>query len=327
MILDFMEFVRGRHARRAPPLATFDERACRNALVQLDQAQASEVLTVGARLAATCLNYGHDRRRVANVSMRAFPDAAWVLIFHADGYVREAALRRLTSAASSTGRFVAITARLNDWVPQVRTEAAQAVRRIWPLTSPNIIANAAPYLFRQRYNWRRWADESTDLDEVLSNPDVAASVISLLLEGRSGALGRTLSQALRFPVYDIGVQKLAVEARLPDVRATAMKALFSGKAVWPVGYGWAWTDKSLGLRRRVVLTESRCIAAREPSDLLDTALGDNSALVRKIAADVVVERMRDLPNIAEIEPRLANDRSTAVKDRAAYIRRHLGASM
>jgi hypothetical protein len=259
--------------------------------------------------------------------MHALPDAAWVLIFDADGYIREAALRRLASAACSTGRFVALTVRLNDWVPQVRTEAAQAVRRIWPLTSPNIIANAAPYLFRQRYNWLRWADESSDLDEVLSNPDVAASVISQLLEGRSGPLGRTLSQALRFPVYDVGVQKLAIEARLPDVRATAMKAMFSGKAVWPVGYGWAWLDKSMGLRRRVILTESRCISAREPSDLLDIALADRSALVRKIAADVVVERMRDLTNIAEIMPRLANDRSAAVKDRADYIRRHLGASM
>jgi len=328
VVVDFIGFVLRRSRRRIPdlrsitPVATFDERAFHDALAQLDGAQASEVLALRAGFAAQCLEYGHDRRRVAGVAMQAHPDAAWVLCFDADGYVREAALRRLTSPAGSTGRFVALALRLNDWVPEVRAEASHALLRVWPLTSPDVIASTAPYLLRQRFAWRRWGEEALCIDEVLSNSDVAAAVTSLLLQGRSGGLGRTLSQALRLPAYDLGLAKLAVEARLPDVRAMAMKAIFSGKAIWPVGYGWAWVDKSMGERRRVVLTESRKLSVQEPLDLLEAGIADRSALVRKIAADVVIERMNDLPDIVEIASRLANDRSAAVRDRADYIRRH-----
>ena len=331
VVVDFIGFVLRRSQRRVPglraitPVATFDEGAFRDALAQLDSAQPSKVLAFGAGLAAPCLEYGGDRRRVASVAMQVHPDAAWVLCFDADGYVREAALRRMASPAGSTGRFVALALRLNDWVPHVRTEATKAVLRVWPLTSPDVIAEAAPYLLRQRFAWRRWTDEAFCVDELLGNSNVAAAVTSLLLEGRSGALGRTLSQALRFPAYDLGLARLAVEARLPDVRAMAMRTIFSGKAIWPVGYGWAWVDKSMGVRRRVVLTDSRMVSASEPSNLLEVGIADRSALVRKIAADVVVERMSDLPDIAGIASRLASDKSAAVRDRANYIMRHLNA--
>jgi hypothetical protein len=331
VVVDFIGFVLRRSRRRVPglhagtPVATFHEGAFRDALAQLDSAEASDVLALGAGFAAACLEYGRDRRLAAGVAMQADPDAAWILCFDADGFVREAALRHLTSSASSTGRFVALALRLNDWVPEVRREATQALLRVWPLTSPDLIASAVPYLLRQRFAWRRWAEEALCVDEVLRNPNVAMAVTSLLLQGRSGALGRTLSQALRFEVYDLALAKLAVEARLPDVRAMAMKTVFRGKAIWPVGYGWAWVDKSMGERKRVVLTESRKVSAPEPSNLLEAGIVDRSALVRKVAADVVVERMNDLPGIAEIASRLANDKSAAVRDRADYIVRHLAA--
>jgi hypothetical protein len=332
VVIDFIGFVLRRSGRHralgrgrpaAVAVATFDEGAFRGALAQLDRAQPSEVIVLGAGLAAACLKYGDDRRRVANVAMQAFPDAAWILSFDGDGYVRAAALQRLTSPACSTGRFIAIALRLNDWAPQVRTEAADAAKRVWPATSADVVAGAASYLLRQRFAWKRWAEEALCVDEVLGRPDVALAVTSLLLRGQFGALGRTLSQALRFPAYDIGLVNLATKARLPDVRARAMKTILSGKAVWPVGYDWAWVDKSMGERQRVVRTESRSVSVPASPNLVEVALADRSALVRKIAADDVIERMCDLPGIAEIASLLANDKSAAVRGRADYIKRHL----
>ncbi len=329
VVIDFIERVLGRRQRRMPgersstPMAVFDEAAFRTSLARLDSVQATEVLLLGAQFASTCLPYGHDRRRVARIALQAHPDAAWILCFDADGYIREAALGRLNSAAETTGRFVALTIRLNDWVPQVRQEAVAAFRRVWPLTSPSVIAGAVPYLLRQRFAWRRWTDEGDCVDEVLGDARVAGEVTSLLLCGRSGSLGRTLAQALRFPAYDLALPRLALEARLPDVRATAMKTILRRKAVWPVGHGWEWVDKSMGVRRRVTLTESRPVSTPETSDLLEAGLADRSALVRKVAAEVAVERMNDIPGIMEIVAVLANDRSAAVRDRADYIARHL----
>jgi len=328
VVIDFVAFVLGRPRRpaaghrEAPPVAAFDEGALRTALAQLDAAQAGSVLELGGQFLSG-LGYGQGRRRAAARTMRAYPEAAWILCFDSDGHIREAAVRRLDSAAATTGRFVALALRLNDWVPQVRREAVEAFRRVRPLTPPAVIAGAAPYLLRQRFAWRRWTDEGGCIDDVLGDPAVAAEVIALLLHGRSGALGRTLTQALRFSAYDGALAELALQAALPDVRAVAVKTILNGAAVWPVGYGWAWVNKPMGERRRVTLTESRPISILEPPTLLCAAIADRSALVRKVAAAAVIERMNDLPDVAEIVARLAGDSSAAVRDRADYIARHL----
>lgn len=307
----------------ATPVASFREAAFRDALANLDRAPASDVLSLGGRFVAPSLEYGADRQRVARAAMRTYPDAAWILCFDTDGFVREAALRRLNSPAVSMGRFIAVALRLNDWVPEVRSTAIKAFQRVWPITSPEVVADAIPYLLRQRFVWRRWGHEAACVDEVLGDPTIANAFTSLLLRGNSGPLGKTLSQALRFEIYDSALAKLASEAKLPAVRAMALQTILTGKATWPVGYGWAWVDKSMGERRRILLTESRAISTPEPPGLLEAGIADRSALVRKVAADAVVERMKDLPNIVEIMGRLAKDRSSAVRDRADYIARRL----
>lgn len=330
VVFDFIDFVLRRRRSGAPgsprsvPLAEFDESALQTSLAHLDLANATDVLLLGARFSAACLPYGDDRWRAARLAMQSHPDAAWVMCFDADGYIREAALRRLNSPAETTGRFVALTLRLNDWVPQVRQAAVEAFQRVWPLTSPTVIAAAVPYLLRQRFVWQRWTSEGDCLDEVLGDASVAAEVTSLLLCGQSGSPGRTLAQALRFPVYDAALPTLALQARRPDVRAIALKTVLHGKAVWPVGHGWAWVDKTMGIRRRTTLTESRSVSIPEPPGMLAAGIADRSALVRKVAATVAVERMNAIPEITDIVAALANDKSAAVRERADYIARHLG---
>jgi hypothetical protein len=330
-VIDLIGFVLGKLRRRRLinalryeiPTSAFDDARFRLALAELDEAQPSEVLFIGQRLAAGCLSYGRDRLRIANVAMRAFPDAAWILSLDRDGHVRAAALQCLTAPAASRGRFIAIALRLNDWVPQVRAEAVRAAKIVWPATSPDIIAEAAPYLLKQRFAWQRWDDEALCIDELLTRPDVTLAIAVMLMNGRRGALGRTLSQALRFPAYDSELLNLATRAGLPDVRALAMKTILAGRATWAVGHEWIWTDKSMGERRRVAKTESRMISVPASPKLVEAGLADRSAMVRKIVADYATEHMARLPNIAEIASRLGSDRNAAVRDRADFIARHL----
>jgi len=311
----------------AIPNATFDEDVFLDGLAKLDLVRPADVIGLQSALSAMCLPYGGERHRVANVAMQAHPEAAWVLMFDGDGYIRESALRRLSVAPQSAGRFTGMALRLNDWVPQVRAEASAAASRLWPTTPPNIVAEAAPYLFRHRFDWERWGPEALCVDEVLARPDVAEAVTSMLHRQRSGALGRTLSQALRFEAYDAGLGQLALSALLPDVRAVAIKSLLNQRASWPVGHDWEWIDKSMNRRRRIVRTESRQISTRQGgAQMLEAALADKSALVRKVAADVLVERMGELSNIAELASLLVNDPSAAVRDRAAFIFRKIGQS-
>jgi hypothetical protein len=83
----------------------------------------------------------------------------------------------------------------------------------------------------------------------------------------------------------------------------------------------------MGERRKVIRTESRPISVRSPKSMVEIGLTDRSALVRKATADVVIERISDLPDVAAIASRLANDKSAAVRDRADYILRHLKSPM
>lgn len=330
-LLDFFSLFFRRPQPRPPavwngPVARFRAAACLDALAWLDTARASEVLGYGSHSGFDCIHYGTGRRQSALEALEDHPVAAWIFCFDRDGHVRQAALRRLSTPAITTGRFVAVAVRLNDWVPNVRQEAVEAFRRIWPITSPEVIAEAAPYLLQQRYLWRRWGDEALCIDEALGSPAATEVIVAKLLRSNVGGLGILLRQALRYEALDPSLVRLATEARRPDVRATALKTILTGKATWHVGYGRVWIDKSMTKERRVARTESRTVAITEPPGLLQAGLEDRSALVRKTAADVAVDRMHDLPDAAGIAARLAGDTSPAVRLRGDYMIRHLATS-
>ena len=327
-LIDFISSVVRRRSRPHRQTATFsarvDEAALTPALAQLDAAKTADVRIDGPTRTASFLSCGDDRRHVANVVMQARPEAAWVLSMDGDGYVRAAALERMRAPAETAARFTTIALRLNDWVPEVRAEAVRAARRVWSETPPEVAAQASPYLLSQRFLWKRWGEEEAAcVDEVLRRSDVAERLTARLKEEVSGPLGRTLLQALRFPIYERGLAELATGARLPTVRAVAVKTLLTGKACWPVGLDWTWVDKSMGERRRVVVSQSRPLVMPPPSDLVSSALVDCSAMVRKAVADYITNNMAVMPNVRDIAQQLSNDRSAAVRDRADYLLRHL----
>jgi hypothetical protein len=329
-VIDFIKHILHRPDRPPPtqggaiPSSTFDETALQAAIEWLDHAPPSAVIIIGPKHATSCLCYGHNRQKVAHIAMQSFPEAAWILSFDGDGYIREAALRRLSGPAHSSGRFIAIALRLNDWVPQIRAEAVNAASKIWPVTSAAIIAEAAPYLLKQRFIWRRWHEqERVLLDGTLWRHDVAAHLGQLFMNGMVGPLGSILRHALRFPSYDEQLVDLAFGAKLAAVRAVALKTLVDRRATWVIGHGWAWVDKVYGLRRRIPLLEHRNVSASEPEMLIRKGLADTSAQVRKIAISALIEHAADMPDTVEIAERLIHDPSPAVRDRANFLLRHV----
>ncbi|MCB2250890.1 PBS lyase [Pseudomonas chlororaphis] len=167
----------------------------------------------------------YEARRVREVMDSLDRHSAWLeLSRFGNGFVRQAAVRGL-AAQPSAEALAALLERLNDWVPQVRQEAAAAVEGyLVPEHAGLLLQNLVPLLTlvgKQR------ADHGATLARarsVLQLPQVRAEVecafgaslgkaarfvFELLLEGAPDRAG-LLAMALRH--RDVSVQQMAVDA-------------------------------------------------------------------------------------------------------------------
>lgn len=251
---------------------------------------------------------------------------AYIFVSHGSGYLREAALKRITEPMPSAFLFALVAYQLNDWVPQVRKAARNCLRRVMPLTDAAIVAEAAMYLLQYRDFWQRGVTEIGILDTVLTEPRLREALVSRLMVFCDGAPNRTLVAALRYPEVDVYLPDLMREAVHPEVRAVAARAVISGVARWPRGTERAWIDKSMGSFRTVMVFETRVVkgAGDIDSHILQAA-GDRAVQVRKVAMQALIDA-KDLweirkPLIAE----MAGDRSSAIRAGIDYILRHRSA--
>jgi hypothetical protein len=251
------------------------------------------------------------------------PLYAWLFLFHSDGRIREAALDRLADPPTTAFFFAAIALRLNDWAEQVRAAAVRCAERVFPLVSPDLAARAALPLIDKAFQWERWSDERQALDAVFANPAVLAQMFPLFMTGSNGPLATRLRQLLRYPGLDRDLPELARGAVQPSVRANALKCLIDRKVSWPIGHDWKWIDKAYNLRQRIVLTDSRPIVPDQaPEVFIRMGLDDRSAVVRRVAADAVIENRTTLSDVDVLVARMAADRSPAIRERADYMIRH-----
>lgn len=265
------------------------------------------------------------RRREAAGLLELRPTLGRLLVFHRDGHVRELALATLGAPATSPFAVAAIAYRLNDWAAPVRAAAEDCARRVFPATVPTIIAPAAFALLTRRRDWKRWGAGSTALEEAFFRADVVAELAAMVATARLGPIGRVLRGALERPPIDRHLMRLARTAFLPDVRALAFRCLVEGRASWQVGYRSEWVDKVYGLSRRVPVVETRPVERFMPPEvLIDEAARDRSAMVRRVAADGVVARRRDLPNLDALIALLAQDPSGPVRERIGFVVRERG---
>lgn len=257
-------------------------------------------------------------------ALRRVPGLAYPMLFHGDGYLREAGLTLLSGPLPNAFFLVALIHRLNDWVPEVRAAAAAALARAGPSTDVAVIAEAMLFLLPRTGDWGRWADQSTALASLLNRPEVAEAVATAIGSGVTGPMPRVLRHALRSPILDRHLIGLLREARQPAVRALALKVLTEGVARWAFGpcTQKKWIDKSMGRFVNVRAEAERPLASALPlRALIEIGAGDKAAPVRLAAVTALARRYDEIPDARPLAESLAEDRSRAVRARAAYLLR------
>jgi len=262
---------------------------------------------------------GHpnDKKRLLKT-----PGLEFLFLFHRDGRLREAALLKITEGLTSPFLFAAILWRLNDWAAPVRRAAIRCATRSFPLTRPEVVAEAAIKLLGRQLSWGRWNEERDLLDNVLARNDVADHLAQLIMRGATGPLASVLGYALRTPALDAHLHQIAMQAVQPSVRAVALDALINGKAKWLSGFAWQWIDKSHGMRRRVPVFAHRTLSVSfSKIELIARGVRDRSAVVRRTALTGVICYLPTTEEGQNYAAMLLEDRSPSVRERAEFILR------
>jgi hypothetical protein len=252
------------------------------------------------------------------------PDIAWLFLFHRNGYVREAALDSIDRSPTSPFFYAAIACRLNDWVAPVRHAAVQCAARVLPHAGADLTAHVALDMLERRVSWTRWGDEeNSELDALFGEPVVVTRIASLIREGTTGPMAKSLTCALRYPSIDRHLSALATSAVQPAVRAVALRCLLNCRASWPIGFRIQLIDKYRGERRRVVERAHREVSAPPLNELIVAGLSDRSAMIRLVATDAFIAQRPDAPALDHVIERLGADKSPALRGRADFMRRRL----
>ena len=248
------------------------------------------------------------------------PGLEYVLLFHRDGYVREAALNKVNGPLPSPFAVAAIAWRLNDWVDEVRTAARACAERTFPLTAARTLADAQLALVARIARWGRWGPNVKIVQDAFARSDVKDTLRDVLLTTKATGAGTALRAALRSPGLDPYLPQLAQSARLAEVRGIALRALVTGGPAWRTGSDWKWENKPFGIKRWFAIVARREIAhGHSIEDIVRNGARDKSAGVRRAAADGLIHHIATLACVSEIVQILANDPSPSVRQRIEYI--------
>lgn len=261
------------------------------------------------------------KRKEIKTTPQVVPETGWVFIFHGDGFLRQSGLNSLIEAPQSPFEFTAIVYRLNDWVENVRVEAAEYAKLKFPETNSDIIAESAFFLLEQAEYLVRWSEkDKAILEKELFRPDVLELLKDKFLELRPGRLGFILAHLLKRSEFDCYLEELANNAVLPQVRAVAFDTLINSRAKWSIGYKKKWIDKVYNISRKERVFETRKIShSLNNQKLLLRAATDKSSVVRKVAATALIELFNDGNNdMQKLAIELSKDKSAPVRMRAKF---------
>ena len=246
---------------------------------------------------------------------------SWLDMCHPDGFRRERALRTLCVKAPNSFLFALAARRLNDWVPQVRDAACEALPLIAELSDADIIVDVLFITLPYWNSWGRMGDaEKKSLLAILAMDKVVQALKKRLISSTSGPVATIFMQAGRTGGLDTALREIAELSVQPTLRAKAWRCLLDGKFVWAEGKRWQWIDKAYGLRRRVpVLNERRIATTSTFLECLKRATLDRSAMVRRVAGEMLI---KELDNLGEDAVYLANllaaDLSPSVAERGRF---------
>jgi hypothetical protein len=247
--------------------------------------------------------------------------ASWLDLCSGDGFRRERTLRTLSGGAPNAFLLALAVRRLNDWVPQVRAAARESVPRLAECSAPKHVVDALWNVLGHCDTWGRLeAADRQALDQLITIEPVGVELCSRILAATAGPVTKILSQAGRVPTLDHFLKVFAAAAVQPSVRAKAYRSLLDGRVSWVVGRKWRWTDLKWCKGRFEPVIEGRAI--REAPNflgILEMALADRSALVRRVAAEFLIRQLSSIgDNAANIAERLASDPSAYVAERGRF---------
>ncbi|QNA87194.1 hypothetical protein G4G27_23350 [Sphingomonas sp. So64.6b] len=244
----------------------------------------------------------------------------YLFLFHRDGRLREAALRKIQGPIPNAFILAAIAWRLNDWVDPIRAAAVACVERTFSRTSPQVMAEAALVLLVRQGTWGRWGSERGVLDAAFERRDVADILADIIAKRSTGPMATIFRQSLRSSVLDDHIERLAVAASQPSVRAAATQSLIDGFASWTVGWRWQWIDKSMGVRRRETAFEKRPLTTQiDRATMIRRGLKDRAATVRRVAMSGLIQHEAALSDAHRLASEALTDRSKSVRERAEFI--------
>lgn len=246
----------------------------------------------------------------------------WLDLCSGDGFKRERMLRSATDGAPNGLFFTLAVRRLNDWVPQVRVAARECLPSIARRTDPAYIVDA---LWATLPHFTSWGHLDTagkeTLVDLIAIDQVSHTFIARMIQATTGPAALILNQAGRTPVLDPWLDKIAATAVQPSVRAKAYRCLLEGRIVWVAGRQWTWIDIRWCKGRFEPILEHRLIttpAAFLP--LLTRAMADRSAVVRRVAAESLSQRLEVVgPQARLLAERLLSDRSPSVADYGRFV--------
>jgi hypothetical protein len=250
-------------------------------------------------------------------------------MFHGSGYVRQAAMEALSSSPRCPFEVAAVVYRLNDWVGNVRTASTTYAREFLVTARAEAISESAFFLLSQMSFLSRWDDQALSvLQDSIYRTEVLEEMRKQFLAPRGGKVGQTLRLVLRRADFDLHLEELALDARLPTVRAIAVETLLMGRARWFVGYRREWVNKVYGITRRVAEFETRNVEIDYGVEIiLGAAARDKSSLVRRITADFLIsKRGNSTAGMAELSDALRNDKSSAVRSRIDFLDRMIASA-
>jgi len=185
-------------------------------------------------------------RRIFQTNLVDNPDLVYLLLFDGNGYNRELALRSISGPLKSAFEVIALADLANNWVPEVRKVALEAIERSYPLTDPIHLAKASSFVLQNLPYWKRLNLEERDRLKAYFLADRVCKVfVELLLADQISSPTKALGNFVRSPIFDRYVQRLIAA---PDigVRACALDMLLKQKVTWSEGFKFEWVDNQSG---------------------------------------------------------------------------------
>lgn len=245
----------------------------------------------------------------------------WLDICNADGFRRERALRTLSGGAPNSFLLALVVRKLNDWVPQVREAARDALPLIAEASDPDFIVDVLFITLPYWNSWGRMGDaEKETLMKIILMENVTNSLKNRILLSSSGPVSTLFVQAGRTAALDSFLAEIAEKSVQPSLRAKAYRCLFEGKFVWAKGLEWQWIDKAYGIRKRIPVLKERIISTTSPFiKNLNMATIDRSPMVRRIAGEMLIKELDNIGDEAlKLAKVLASDLSPSVAERGRY---------